>query len=65
MKLPACRVGSQERLHLTQQVRIASGGVLEERRSLLGCHRERRVIEITDLSVPLRRHRLARPLNSR
>ncbi len=50
-------MGSQERLHFTQQVRIVSGDFLEERRSLLWRHRECRVIQLTDLSVPLRRHR--------
>jgi hypothetical protein len=49
-------MSSQKRLHFTQQVSIASAAILEERRSLLFCHRERRVIELTDPSVPFRRH---------
>jgi hypothetical protein len=49
-------MSSQKRLHFTQQVSITSAAILEERRLLLFRHRERRVIELTDPSVPFRRH---------
>jgi hypothetical protein len=61
-RLPMSR---QQRLHFTKQVCIASAVILEERRSLLFRHRERRVIELTDPSVPFRRHHRRPPLNSR
>ena len=58
-------VGSQQRLHLTQEFAVASGRLLEERGALLGCHRKCRVIDFTDLAIPLRRHDGLVPVNSR
>ena len=58
-------MSGQQRLHLTLQFRIAAGGCGEERRALLGCHRECRVIELPDVSMPLGRHEASVARNSR
>jgi hypothetical protein len=58
-------MGVQQRLHFVQELCIASGCREEERRALIGLHRRCRMIELTDLAVPLRRHHGLARLNSR
>ena len=62
---PRVRVSLEERLHFTPQIRIVAAHRFEERRALLDGHRERRMIELPDLSMALRRHRRLVPVSSR